>query len=652
MPFRTAPGRRAAALLLALVCAHAIQAQPAPQLSDDIRFLSYQRVPTWSAVLSDWNSVSPQVHLYDSDRYPGHAEFVSRGLNTGITFAQFRQLVRSPDQRSYLPFFLFDLRAFPVERDGVTYQWAVRIEDYGYTDSSEQMAEAVGKLNAAVVRFLDSTSGSSASVLFVLSENRAAQPSFGIEALLNARGIEGVSLPDLLATVGSPRVEILNPATAVGQLRYVDVGDTDTAVFESTDIVIFEELPGRVPPVSGIITLMPQTPLSHVNLLARNRGTLNLYALSLDDLPGAKDRLGELVRISAEQNRLTIAPVTEAQAEVHWATHRPPEIDIPEPLFGVTSIVDLHESGESVTTAAIGAKASNYAQLRNQFPAYVRPGHALPMSWYFEAASDPRFQQLQIDLLTGRQSMNATQVEALLSEMREALRSVSIAPEKQAALLALMENHYPDTRIRLRSSTNCEDLPEFNGAGLYESKGYNTYDDQSELFEDLLEVYASLWTPHAYAEREFYGIDQRRAGMAVLIHEAFPDEYANGVVLTIPGDDSFSILINSQPGESAVTNPEPGQVPESILFDDAATDDYLLRSASSIGPVFAPTAMRAPLFELKAVSIGIHDLLRRGLPEANRSTFGVDIEFKLVEEDGRISVFVKQGRLLGMALPN
>jgi len=651
-PTGTAWYREAALLLVALACINQAPAQPSTELSEDTQYLSYQRVPTWSAVVSDWKSDTPQLHVYDYDQYPGHAEFVSRGLRTGISFSQFTQQVRDPAERNYVPLFLFDLRSSPIELDGETYLWAARMEDYSYEDTPDEMAGTVAKLNRLLVAYLRTQSVEDASVLIVLSVNPGFQPNFGIEDTLRTQGIRGISLPDLLSAVGSPRIEILNPVTAVGRLRYVGAAEMESARYSPTDIVVFEELPTRVPPVSGIITLAPQTPLSHVNLLARNRGTLNLYALTLADLPGAEEQLGELVRISIEQNSLAISPVTLAGAEAHWATHRPPAVAIPEPDLEIVRIVNLAESGASVASAAIGAKASNYALLQKELPEYVRPGHALPISWYFEVAQDTRFQLLQGALLERKQNMTPEEIETVLADMRDALNAHAIDPARQQELRELIATHYPDTRIRLRSSTNCEDLPEFNGAGLYESKGFNTNDDESELWDDLLEVYASLWTPHAFAEREFYGIDHRLAGMGVLINEAFPDEHANGVVLTIPGADDFSVLINSQPGEAAVTNPEPGQVPESILFEASASDRFEVQTESSIGPVFTVAGMETLLIELKTVSVRIHEILTRDIPAADRPGYGVDIEFKLEREGARLALYVKQGRLLGTALPD
>jgi hypothetical protein len=37
---------------------------------------------------------------------------------------------------------------------------------------------------------------------------------------------------------------------------------------------------------------------------------------------------------------------------------------------------------------------------------------------------------------------------------------------------------------------------------------------------------------------------------------------------------------------------------------------------------------------------------------SDRNNYGVDIEFKLEQEDDRIALYVKQSRLLGAALPD
>ena len=106
----------------------------------DLAFLSYGDVPTWKGVVSDLQG-DPQVHLFDTETYPGHADFVSTGLKTGITFKQFKEEVQRHD-RDYVPFFLYDLGG-GLQIDGRTSTWAVRIEDYGYSDSVEDLAQDV-----------------------------------------------------------------------------------------------------------------------------------------------------------------------------------------------------------------------------------------------------------------------------------------------------------------------------------------------------------------------------------------------------------------------------------------------------------------------------------------------------------------------------
>lgn len=517
------------------------------------------------------------------------------------------------------------------------------------------MAATVEKLHKTLAKQINPNAPDKVKLLVILSKSAKAQPNFKIEALLNQRGIEGISLSDLLSKVGSPKVEILHEATAVGNLRYIAADEMETAVYSPTDIVIFEHLPQRVPPVSGIITLEPQTPLSHVNLLAVNRGTLNLYALSLDDIPGAKEKIGQLVKIEIKHSKLTISNISKYQAEKHWAKHKPPRVEIPTPVRILKNVIDL-QSSDNVQTATIGAKASNYALLQKNFPDHVRSGFALPFNWYFNIVEDPEIQSAIDKLLSNKQQGDAKQIAVELATIRKLIRSKSIEKNQLDALKTIIESQYPNTRIRLRSSTNCEDLAKFNGAGLYLSKGFNTNEHDSILERKLLQVFASLWTPHAFAEREFYGIDHKKAAMAVLIHEAFPNEYANGVSLTIPNEDDYLILVNSQIGENSVTNPEHGDVPESILIlhdlGYGVKVDTTVQSQSSIGPVFQADSVAYILEELVVITKKVHTLMKKKAPNTDDKAFGVDIEFKLMREKDGIKLYIKQARLLGMALPD
>jgi len=88
---------------------------------------------------------------------------------------------------------------------------------------------------------------------------------------------------------------------------------------------------------------------------------------------------------------------------------------------------------------------------------------------------------------------------------------------------------FPGKGVFARSSTNSEDLPNFNGAGLYSSMPNLRTDDQ--LIEGIKAVWASVWNFEAYEARERAGIEHTKIYMAVLIQEGINSE-SSGVMIT------------------------------------------------------------------------------------------------------------------------
>ena len=73
----------------------------------------------------------------------------------------------------------------------------------------------------------------------------------------------------------------LNPGEGYGLLRVMDLDERP----HSRDIVIYEVLPNDLPRVAGIVSTVPQTPLSHVNLRATQDAIPNSYIRSALDTP-------------------------------------------------------------------------------------------------------------------------------------------------------------------------------------------------------------------------------------------------------------------------------------------------------------------------------------------------------------------------------
>lgn len=612
------------------------------------QFLSFEKIPTWVGVVNNWKQESPQVCLYDSDKYKGHAQFVSVGLKTGINFSQFKAQVRNYESRKYMPFFLFDLRGMPLSIQGQRYTWAIRVEDYRYEDTTEQMAHEVLKLLAVIEKYIQQATGKVSKGIVILATNEKAKPNTSISAIINQEGYPNITRSQLLDRVGGKRVEILNGGVGIGYLKYIPAGQEKSIRPTSQDILIYEELPKRVPPVNGIITLRPQTPLSHINLLAKNRGTINLYATDLKFIPNAQSLMNKLVKIDCSSKVISMSQVSEQEAATYWAKHRI-AVDIPQVNRTERHIIDLNKEQPNQTVRDVGAKAANYALIRQQFPNYVRKGFAIPFHHYFETITNSNAKTL-IEQLVNQKPKGAA-LYSQLANIRKSIRSAKVSPLLLKELNCLIENQFNNERIRLRSSTNCEDLAEFNGAGLYESKGFNKADGDAKLEKKILKVYASLWNDVAYEERAYFFIDHAKAGMAILINQAFPDEYANGVGITMMQDKKLSAYINTQFGEEAVTNPTNGMRPETILFKSAYQLNYEVISTSSINPIFEQEQLQKELMELRKSLIAIHQLLTKNATRKQHTTYGVDIEFKLMKERDGIKLYIKQARLLRSILP-
>ena len=75
-----------------------------------------------------------------------------------------------------------------------------------------------------------------------------------------------------------------------------------------------------------------------------------------------------------------------------------------------------------------------------------------------------------------------------------------VDPGFLAALEARLEADFPATRLKLRSSTNAEDLAHHTGAGLYESRSAAVGDPARRVDDALRTVWASVWNARAFEE--------------------------------------------------------------------------------------------------------------------------------------------------------
>src|SRR5215831_12117572 len=77
--------------------------------------------------------------------------------------------------------------------------------------------------------------------------------------------------------------EPLNIAKGLGRIHIIPKLD-DHVEIGFNEILVLDEVPVQLPPVAGIITSKPSTPLSHINLLAKGWGIPNVYIKNAQEL--------------------------------------------------------------------------------------------------------------------------------------------------------------------------------------------------------------------------------------------------------------------------------------------------------------------------------------------------------------------------------
>jgi hypothetical protein len=567
------------------------------------------------------------VHFLDTKTYPLH-----------VTFA--REKLGFPPALPFVDQYVSPARAFLL--GSVTHYeepdvWAYELAPYD-TASVDQIATALRRLAGAAyfggkLRFHPTSEAQTA---------RAAQ-------LPAAIGV--VTTDEIYAgTTYQP----LNLGETMGQVRLLTAEALTTTYVGPRDLVVLDHVPNDLTAVAGVVTADFQTPLSHVNVLSQQRGTPNMGLRGARAAFAALD--GRWVSLTVGAFAWSAIEVTPAQAQAWWDAHRPPVAVVPAPDLTRTEILDVDQVGV-MDVAAVGGKAANYGELRKlardvDSPVRIRAGLVVPVFRYHQfmeangftsdlaaALADPAFQA------------DGNLRRRTLAELQDRMRAAPVDP----AFLAVLEAHilatFPGMRVKLRSSTNAEDLAHHTGAGLYDSKAAQPGDAKDSVADALRFVWASTWNLRAFEERAYSGIDHQQVAMAVLIVPSYQDEAANGVAITAnlydpgpTGEDAF--YINAQVGETSVVEPTAGVVADQLLyfyFHNGSPATYLVHS--SLVPAGGTVLSRDDMFELgQALAAVRQHFTTLYKPPTGFASLPMDVEWKVVAANGERHVWLKQAR--------
>lgn len=385
---------------------------------------------------------------------------------------------------------------------------------------------------------------------------------------------------EVSANLGMPRVlqteitkgqdyQALNIAKGLGRIHVIPKLDEHVEI-GFNEILVLDEVPIQLPPVAGIITSKPSTPLSHINLLAKGWNIPNVYIKNAQEL--FKQYNGWWVEFDARREDYSIKRADNSALD-EYQKRLKQRLDIMTPRFdlSVTKLAGLNEQRAS-SVISYGAKSANLGEVMHaRVPGFtVPPGFTIPFYYYDQFLRENKFDDAIYTMLNDQKFVHDPAYRrSYLTQFREKMQKGSMNPQLRAEVLRRMHLDFPGKGVFARSSTNSEDLPNFNGAGIYSSMPNLKTDEQ--LIDGIKAVWASVWNFEAYEARERAGIDHTKVYMAVLIQEGINSESSGVMITTDPFNrddnpiDKGSIYISAKRG-LGMKVVEGQKIAEQVIF--------------------------------------------------------------------------------------
>ena len=360
--------------------------------------------------------------------------------------------------------------------------------------------------------------------------------------------------------------QALNVAKGLGRIHIIEKLDEHVEI-GFNEILVLNEVPVTLPPVAGIITTKPSTPLSHINLLAKSWGVPNAYIKDAQNLFKGYDgwwvsfetKGDSYILKRADQNQLT-------EYQNRLLVRR--ALMTPRSDMSVRRLAPLREQ-RSRDIVAFGGKSANLGEVMNARLAgiMVPNGFAIPFYYYDQFIKENKLDEPIFEMINDQRFVHDPGYRReQLSAMRVRIQQAKISDNLRVEVLRILESEYTGKGLFVRSSSNSEDLPNFSGAGLYTT--VPNVRDPKLVLEAIKTVWASLWNFEAYEARERAGVDHSKVFMGVLIQEGINSESSGVMITTDPynRENNDTIYISAKRG-LGIKVVEGKKIAEQILFN-------------------------------------------------------------------------------------
>lgn len=478
-----------------------------------------------------------KIYYVNKNRYKFHKDFVNGtylSLERGKEFFDNNYL--KPNRRFILGTLAYQT---PVKR------WTFEFweGDLIPADQIQLTYEVINKSFFAPVAFKPNS----------LRQDEASQSLAGVERVLQSE------------IAKEQEYQALNIAKGLGRIHIIPKLDEHVEI-GFNEILVLDEVPVQLPPVAGIITSQPSTPLSHINLLAKGWGIPNAYIKNAKELLKQYD--GWWVSFETLRENYTIKRADMNQLR-EYQRRQAERLDVMKPRYNLseTRLLSLAQQ-RSRSSLAYGGKSANLGEVMNaRLPGIIVPnGFTIPFYYYDDFVKRNKLDDTIFGLLNDQKFVHdpAYRREQLVL-LRQKIESAEFDPKLRQTVLQKVAREYADKGLFVRSSSNSEDLPNFSGAGLYTTVP-NVRGEQ-QLIDAIKKVWASLWNFEAYEARERASVDHSKIFMAVLLQEGINSESSGVMISTDPFDteNKGAIYISAKRG-LGIKVVEGQRIAEQIIF--------------------------------------------------------------------------------------
>ena len=432
----------------------------------------------------------------------------------------------------------------------------------------------------------------------------------------------------------------LNVGDGYGFLRLMSMEERP----DPRDVVIYETIPNELSRVAGLITTVPQTPLSHVNLRAVQDGVPNAFIRDALDDGDIDDLIGHIRPLQRHGGRL-LHPRRHSRRSRgllrRFAPSRNPDAGTgshshPDHRPGRHRLRRLEcvrrQGGQRGRAADAGVPDGT-----------VPDGFAAPFYFYDEFMKHNGFYDDIEEMLEDPdfQSDYGTQ-EKELKKLRKKIKQGE-TPDWIIDALEEMQATYPEGQsLRYRSSTNTKTCQGFSGAGLYDSKTRTRRRRRRTASTSPSKGCgpACGTSGHSLNASSTASTTWRRPWGCWCIpttRMSWPTAWPSASTLSTETEGSY--YVNTQLGEDLVTNPDAHSVPEEILLD--LSGSYTTLATSNQVPGGQLLLSDAQIGQLRRHLQAIHDHFEGLYDPGPDEPFAMEIEFKITSDD---VLSIKQAR--------